>query len=156
MQSNAKTAEILNDLIKINRDRVEGYEKAIKELDASDTDLNALYQQYAQQSRTFVTQLSSEVSKLGEKSASDTTLSGKIYRGWMDVKATFSGDERKTTLESCEFGEDAAQKAYKEALSISSALPANVASTVSRQQAELRSAHDTIKRQRDLHNERKS
>lgn len=156
MQNNAKTAEILNDLIKINRDRVEGYEKAIKELEKSDTDLNVLYQQYAEQSRGFVTQLSSEVSKLGEKSSNDTTLSGKIYRGWMDVKSTFSSDERKTTLESCEFGEDAAQKAYKEALSVSSALPTNIAGTVSRQQAELRSAHDTIKRQRDMHNAKKS
>jgi uncharacterized protein (TIGR02284 family) len=151
MQNNSKVAEILNDLIKINRDRVEGYEKAIKELEKGDTDLKALFSEYAQQSQRFVTELTAEVSKLGEKAATDTTVSGKIYRAWMDVKATFTADERKSTLESCEFGEDAAQKAYKEALSISSALPANLASLVSRQQTELRTAHDTIKRQRDLH-----
>ena len=69
----------------------------------------------------------------------------------MDVKATFTRDDRKSTLESCEFGEDAAQKAYKEALSISSALPADVAAIVSKQQTQLRKAHDNIKQQRDLH-----
>ena len=151
MQNNSRVAEILNDLIQINRDRVEGYEKAIKELEKGDTDLQALFREYAQQSRTFVSELTAEVSKTGEKTATDTTVSGKIYRAWMDVKATFTRDDRKSTLESCEYGEDAAQKAYKEALSISSALPADVAAIVSRQQTQLRKAHDNIKQQRDAH-----
>jgi hypothetical protein len=33
----------------------------------------------------------------------------------MDVKVSFSGNDRQAILESCEFGEDAAQKAYKDA-----------------------------------------
>ena len=149
MQHNSKIAGILNDLIMINKDRTEGYEKAINELDKADVDLQALYQQYAQQSRMYATQLSQEVSKLGEEAATGTTTSGKIYRTWMSMKSAFSSNERKSTLEACEYGEDAAQKAYKEALSISSDLPASLAKLISRQQAELRSAHDTIRRQRD-------
>jgi len=34
----------------------------------------------------------------------------------MDVKNTFTGDDRHSVLESCEGGEDAALKAYKDAL----------------------------------------
>ena len=113
MQNNSRIAEILNDLIQINRDRVEGYERAIKELDKGELDLQALFREYAQQSRTFVSELTAEVSKTGEKAATDTTVSGKIYRAWMDVKATFTRDDRKSTLESCEFGEDATQKTPK-------------------------------------------
>ncbi len=151
MENNAKTREILNDLVKINNDRVEGYEKALKELGSGDTDLKVLYQQYAQQSRSFSSQLNAELGKQSGEKTDGTTASGKIYRAWMDVKSAFSGDDRKTTLESCEFGEDAAQKAYKEALSDTTQLPGNLAGLISRQQAELKSAHDTIKRQRDAH-----
>ncbi|MBC7851566.1 MAG: PA2169 family four-helix-bundle protein [Chitinophagaceae bacterium] len=151
MQNNSNVTEILNDLIRINRDRVEGYEKAIDELEKGDTDLKALFQQYAQQSGGYITELTAEVTKLGEKAASDTTVSGKVYRVWMDLKATFTRDERTSTLESCEYGEDAAQKAYKEALGKSAELPSQVANLITRQQANLRSAHDTVKRQRDMH-----
>lgn len=154
MENNSKTNEILNDLVKINNDRVEGYEKAMKELDNNDTDLKVLYQQYASQSRSFSNQLSAELRKNGEEATDDTTTSGKIYRAWMDVKSAFSSNDRKSTLESCEFGEDAAQKAYKEALANTSDMPANLSSIVSRQQAELKSAHDTIKRQRDAYKSR--
>ena len=43
-------------------------------------------------------------------------ISGKIYRTWMDVKAAFARKERLSVLEACEFGEDAAQRAYEAAL----------------------------------------
>ena len=39
MENNKMVAEVLNDLIQINNDRVDGYEKAIKELKAEDNDL---------------------------------------------------------------------------------------------------------------------
>ena len=151
MQNNSKIAEILNDLIRINRDRTEGYEKAIDELEKNDTDLQALYQQYAQQSRIFASQLSQEVNRLGEEAAEGTTASGKIYRAWMGIKSAFSSDERKSTLEECEFGEDAAQKAYKQAISESSLFSQQLDNLIRSQQTDLKSAHDTIKRQRDSH-----
>ena len=68
------------------------------------------------ESRLIVSELSKLVLRQGEDMAEGTTIKGKIYRAWMDVKATFSGNNRKTILASCEFGEDAAQKAYAEAL----------------------------------------
>jgi uncharacterized protein (TIGR02284 family) len=151
MQDTKNVADILNDLIKINNDRVEGYEKAIDELEGSDSDLRALYNKYATQSNQYVTELTSEVTKLGEEVSTDTTISGKIYRGWMSVKSSFSSDERKSTLELCEFGEDAAQKAYKDALEDANELPPALVSLITKQKAELKEAHDKIKMQRDMH-----
>ena len=78
----------------------------------------------------------------------ETTTAGKIYRAWMDVKATFGGDSRKGVLASCEFGEDAAQKAYKEALEEDDLSP-DVRRIIESQKAILRDAHDRIKMMRD-------
>lgn len=149
MKTNEKTAEILNDLVQINRDRIEGYERAAKETEAKDADLRALFNDMASESREYVNELSRYVQARGEDPAEGTTLSGKIYRVWMDVKATFSGKDRKAILASCEFGEDAAQRAYDAALSTDEDLPADVRQVIVEQKAKLRKSHDRIKQLRD-------
>jgi len=138
-------SETLRDLIRINNDRVTGYSKAATQTD--DQDLQTLFSQLAQQSRQFASELRSLVSD--DKNVTDeTTAAGKIYRTWMDVKATFGGDDRKGILASCEFGEDAAQKAYKEALEDDDLTP-DVRATIEEQKATLRQAHDKIRMMRD-------
>jgi uncharacterized protein (TIGR02284 family) len=88
------------------------------------------------------------VQTLKGKMDDGTTGSGKIYRAWMDVKAVFTGRDRHTVLENCEFGEDAAQKAYKSALETED-LPAYLVQLISKQQIELKAAHDEVKALRD-------
>lgn len=94
--------------------------------------------------------LGTEVQALGGemKSGTSTTNSGKIYKAWMDVKAVFTGHDRKTVLNNCEFGEDAAQKAYDAAL-LSEDLPAYLREMVSKQKHILKGSHDEIKALRD-------
>jgi uncharacterized protein (TIGR02284 family) len=143
-----KTTEVLNDLIQINNDRVAGYEIAAKEADSKDVDLISLFNDMASESRQYLTELRRFVQGNGEEPAKGTTFSGKIYRAWMDVKATFTGKDRKAILASCEFGEDAAQKAYKEALEED--LSADVRQLIVDQKSSLKKSHDRIKRLRDM------
>lgn len=152
MKQNEKAVEVLNDLILINNDRVAGYEKAIDETKDIDVDLKAVFTKMANDSREFVSELSTEISRLGGEVATGTTNSGKIYRIWMDIKATFTGKDRLAVLQNCEFGEDAAQKAYNEALNNTDVeLDANVRQLITNQKATLRTAHDLIKKYRDMH-----
>jgi uncharacterized protein (TIGR02284 family) len=139
-------SEVLNDLIRINNDRVTGYSKAAAQ--AKENDLQSLFSQLAQQSRQFATELRSLITDTDKEVTDETTAAGKIYRAWMDVKATFGGDSRKGVLASCEFGEDAAQKAYKEALEEDDLSP-DVRAIIESQKATLRDAHDRIKMMRD-------
>ena len=139
---------VLNDLILINNDRIEGYQKAKAELKDGNEDLRALFTDMIAGSHTLKMALATEVAASGEDIEEGTTNSGKIYRGWMDVKAAFSGNDRKAVLESCEFGEDAAQKAYQMALQEDD-LPGHVRSLISDQKASLRVSHDKIKALRD-------
>ncbi|MEI9807017.1 MAG: PA2169 family four-helix-bundle protein [Bacteroidota bacterium] len=143
-----KNAEVLNDLIKINNDRIKGYEKAAKETDVKDADLRTLFNSLSAESSTYAAELKKHVLNNGETPADDTTVSGSIYRAWMDVKAAFGGKDRKSILASCEFGEDAAQKAYNSALKESD-LSSEVRQLITDQKTKLKKSHDTIKRMRD-------
>jgi uncharacterized protein (TIGR02284 family) len=149
MKANEKTSEVLNDLIQINNDRVAGYEKAANETNVKDVDLRSLFAELAADSRRYANELSRYVS-ITSNPAEGTTSKGKIYRVWMDVKATFSGKDRKAILASCEFGEDAAQKAYDSALASDADLPVEVRQLIMDQKTSLKKSHDRIKRMRDI------
>lgn len=148
MENSTINTEILNDLIQINNDRVTGYEKAISELGQNDSDLHSLFSEMIRQSNQLKSTLTQEVQVLGASADTGTTTSGKVYRAWMDIKAIFTGHDRETVLNNCEFGEDAAQKAYKMALE-TEGLSGNLRSIISEQKTDLKTSHDKIKALRD-------
>ena len=148
MKTTTISTEVLNDLVQINNDRIEGYEKARKELKDGDADLKSLFLNMIKESQKYKMALATEIAALGEDIETGTTTSGKIYRGWMDVKALFTGHDRQTVLNNCEFGEDAAQNAYKLALEVED-LPAHIRTLISDQKSSLRTSHDEVKRLRD-------
>lgn len=148
---NEKIVGILNDLVRINQDRIVGYEKANEELKDEDADLHTLFNRYLSESRQYSQELTQEVSRLGGEPADGTTNSGKIYRVWMDLKAVVSGHDRQTVLNNCEFGEDAAQKAYDTALNSDVDFESSLRDLIVRQKAALKVGHDEVKRLRDMH-----
>jgi len=147
-KENEHAAEIINDLVQINNDRIAGYDRATQEAKDTDADLKMLFQAMKQESIQYKQELSGLVTQYGEEPAEGTRTDGKIYRAWMDVKATFSGNSRKSVLENCEFGEDAAQKAYTNALAEDD-LPVDVRNILMTQKVKLKESHDKIRRIRD-------
>lgn len=105
-----RAIEVLNTLVTINNDRIEGYEKASKQTD--ELDLKTLFAQFIATSHKLKQELVNEVNLLGGKVAEGTLVSGKFFRVWMDVKAAITGRDRKAILNSCEFGEEAATDTY--------------------------------------------
>jgi uncharacterized protein (TIGR02284 family) len=144
MENSQIKAEVLNDLIEINNDRITGYERAIEELELKDTDLVSLFREMIQESENYKQELTSEVQNTGAEVEGGTTVSGKIYRAWMDVKAMFTGNDRKAILANCEGGEDAAQKAYRSAIEEND-LGFETIALLKKQQASLKLSHDKIK-----------
>ncbi|HYE73972.1 MAG TPA: PA2169 family four-helix-bundle protein [Blastocatellia bacterium] len=148
--TNDKLIDILNDLIRINNDRIEGYERAANEIrDLQQAEIKSLFFKLSEDSRSYKNDLSEATIRLGGAPAQDTTASGKLYRVWMDVKAAFSKDDLKAALESCEYGEDVALKAYQEALQAEVNWPSDISALISAQRQELRASHDKVKRYRD-------
>lgn len=139
---------VLNDLIKINNDRIEGYRKASENFKDTNIELLSLFNEYALDSERNTEILNEQIIRLGGISDDGTTVGGKIYRAWMDVKATFGGDDAKGILESCEMGEDAAKNAYETAVKSGYLDTESLSVVIDQQQNQLR-AHNKIKMLRD-------
>lgn len=143
-----KTIDVLNSLIEINNDRIYGYETASKEVE--ETDLKMLFSEVTETSIKCKAQLVAEVQSLGGEKTESTTTSGKIFRIWMDLKATVTGKDRKAILNSCVFGEDAAIDTYTEALNEEDDLTSNQHIMIAKQLLLIKADQEKIKKVRDL------
>lgn len=148
-EKNKELSSTLNDLVKINNDRVEGYKKAAEQAKENPV-LQVLFNEKAADSQKFASDLNQHIARIGGERTNDTTVAGKIFRSWMDVKNTFKPSDKTTILDSCEFGEDAALKAYEMALKSDAELDAELRKTIISQQESIKASHDRIKMQRDL------
>ncbi|MFM2230428.1 MAG: hypothetical protein RL607_1686 [Bacteroidota bacterium] len=146
---NEKTIAVLNTLITINNDRIEGYETAAKETE--EQDLKTFFSGLKQTSENCNKELSQEVVRLGGTASDGTKASGKFFRVWMDVKAALTGKDRKAILDSCEYGEDVAKDTYKDALENDlEHLSDEQQTMIKEQHALLVADHDKVTMMRDL------
>lgn len=142
--------EILQDLIKINNDRIEGYNKATELLPhEQNEDLHSNFARFRTQSQGFIRELEPFVEIEGDTPTDSTMMSGKLFRLWMGIKTNIAGHDRLSVLESCEKGEDAFKKTYQEAIKDAEDLPMAVTNTIRHQAEEQLMAHDFIKTSRD-------
>jgi uncharacterized protein (TIGR02284 family) len=145
---NEKTIDVLNTLVKINNDRTEGYETALKE--TNESDLKALFAEFARTSQKNNNELSDAIFKLGGTPTANTTIAGAFFRTWMDLKAALTSKDRKYILNSCEFGEDKALEVYASAMNGDSKfLPSEIQEIVIAQNHLIKADHDRVKTLRD-------
>ncbi len=143
-----KAIDMLNSLITINNDRIEGYETATNETE--DFDLKALFAQFISNSRKCRQELVREVYQMGGEIAEGTKTSRKFFRAWMDVKAALTGKDRKAILNSCEFGEDEALKTYDNVLEDAlEYLSEDQQNLIFAQKSLLKADHDHVRALRD-------
>lgn len=74
------------------------------------------------------------------------TVGGAVQRTWVDIKAHLGGGDH-TLLETAEAGEDAAKKAYEQALE--NRLPLPIKQLLDSQYAHIQASHDYVKAARD-------
>ncbi|MBJ6116865.1 PA2169 family four-helix-bundle protein [Pontibacter sp. BT310] len=128
---NERTSEVINELTQFVNDRIEGYKTAAKE--TRDPAHKAYYNELVGQSQQFSNELNSTLSRVGGDMQHDTTIKGKLYRGWMDVKSGITGKDEKAIIDSNLYGEEWAQKAYNDALEHKAELPQEVVQMVEKQ-----------------------
>lgn len=145
---NEKTVEVLNSLITINNDRIEGYESASEATE--EHDLKNLFGKLKSTSQGCKQELVKEVNSYGGDVAGGTKTSGKFFRVWMDVKAAITGKDRKAILDSCEYGEDNALATYDNALEndMEHLSPKQQAMIIG-QKSSIKAEHDHVRAMRD-------
>ena len=151
MIQHEKTDEILNDLVKINNDRIAGYERAIYESKDLDIDLKAIFESMIRESYEYKNELSAKIGEHEGHLDDDTTTAGKIYRAWIEIKSAFTDSDRLSILAACEFTEDATQRAYEAAVATDTFLDTDTRQLILDQKNALKLAHDMIKQQREAH-----
>lgn len=139
-----QTAEVLNDLVQINNDRIAGYEHAIVHLEVGYSNLRELFVIMINDSKAYEIELSKSISQLKTEVVDGTSGAGKIYRTWMDIKAIFIGGEARSILSACETIEESVQKAYDDALAEKD-LPENIFLMLSKQKTGLMESYGQIK-----------
>lgn len=135
VEDNEKIVDTLNSLVQINNDRIEGYGNAAEETE--DVDLKVLFNQMIIRSKSLKAELIPEVRKYGGEPTESTTTLGKAFRAWMDFKASITGKDRKAILKSCEFGEQAAQDTYIDAINDKNHIPAHLLQLITEQKSKL-------------------
>ncbi|WP_234733314.1 ferritin-like domain-containing protein [Tellurirhabdus bombi] len=140
---NEDIVDILNGLVLINNDRINGYEKAAADIE--DPHLATIFLNLTSQSRTFRSELADFVVRMGGfvPDLTQTSTSSKLHRTWIDIKSTFTGKDRTAILGSCIFGENAAVEEYEEVLEKEN-LPAYLRDTISQQLTSLRQTRDQV------------
>ncbi|MDQ1094964.1 MULTISPECIES: PA2169 family four-helix-bundle protein [Chryseobacterium] len=114
--NNEKTVSVLNDLLNITNDRIEGFSKVEDKVWENHSGLKSDYDQMVSESQNMKNDLIRLINEKGGEADNTTSTAGAIHRAWIDVKNTFSGDKDEATLENVVFGEKAAIKAYQDAL----------------------------------------
>lgn len=147
MAQQKETISTINDLIETLKDGQEGFRQAAEAV--QNPELKSLFNEFSMQRSRFAGELQSQAIALGESKPEDSSsAAGAMHRAWIDLKAAIAKRDDHAILAECERGEDSAVKEYKEAMEEEN-LAAPVREIVSRQYAEVQSAHDRIKELRD-------
>lgn len=110
----SNTIDILNKLVKVNNERIEGYETALKE--TFEEDLKSLFTRFAHTSHNCKDELIDEIYKLGGDPDEGQHAPGRFFGVWIDMKVALAEHDRKTIFDSCEFGEDMTIASYGKVL----------------------------------------
>jgi uncharacterized protein (TIGR02284 family) len=154
MNSDIKiTLKTLNDLIEVLKDGEEGFKTAAS--DVKVPDLSLVFTRYAVQRAEFASELQARVLALGADVETSGSVAGSIHRGWINLKSALSSNEPHAVLAEAERGEDSAVAAYRKALD-EARLDTSTQDIISRQYADVKSAHDHVKMLRDSATYRKA
>jgi uncharacterized protein (TIGR02284 family) len=143
--SNKEVAETLRSVIQSLVDGQEGFQQIGEKLE--DPTLRRYFAAESLKRASFRGELETILHTQGVHDVKEGgSAGGAIHRTWADVKAKLGGGDH-TLLETAEAGEDAAKKAYKDALEKD--LPLPVKQLLDTQYAHIQTSHDYVKAERD-------
>jgi len=114
--SGKKTVHVLNDLIRINMDRVTGFEKAAHEERTPGAQFRDAFYRMAIEGRSYINDLHAKVIRMGGAPVTQATITGKIYLHWVEADNRFDGADDASLLAACRAAGAATEEAYHYAL----------------------------------------
>jgi uncharacterized protein (TIGR02284 family) len=139
--TNDETISILNDLTETSKDGEYGFYTCAEHV--KDMELKKVFTAAAERCAEGAKELQEQVRLLGGDPEKHSSVAGSLHRAWVDIKATIMGRDEPAVLEECERGEDAAKKAYEEALA--KGLPDDIRSIIQRHYQSVVENHDLVR-----------
>jgi uncharacterized protein (TIGR02284 family) len=143
---NKETERVLLEVVKTLQDGQKGFADIGEHL--KDDTLKRYFLAESLKRASFRADLENELHRAGMHDVKESgSVAGALHRSWGDLKAKLGGGDH-TLLETAEQGEDEAKKVYKDALAQD--LPTPIRQLLTEQQAHILTAHDYVKRHRDM------
>jgi uncharacterized protein (TIGR02284 family) len=142
---NKEMERVVLDIIQVLQDGQKGFADIGEHL--KDETVKRYFLAESLKRANFRAELENELHRAGMHDVQENgTVSGTLHRGWGDIKAALGGGDH-TLLATAEQGEDAAKKAYKDALD--EELPLPIRQLLAEQQSHILCAHDYVRNHRD-------
>ena len=109
-----KSIEVLNTLIKINNDRIEGYKTALKSTEKNS--LKKLFLEFQQTSLKCKFELIKEIKKLGGIPRETIKINNLFFKFWINIKAALICKDSKDIINHCESNEHITAIYYRNTL----------------------------------------
>ena len=143
---NQDMEKVLLDVIKMLADSQKGFADIGEHL--KDDTLKRYFLAESLKRANFRAELENALHRAGMPDVKESgSVAGSMHRAWGDLKAKLGMGSDHELLATAEQGEDAAKKAYEDALGHD--LPLPIRGLLSEQQAHILTAHDYVKRHRD-------
>jgi len=139
-----KTAVVLNDLIKINNDRIACYKQVLNN-GSLDKALTGFFERMINEGGERRAELINKVKELKYDLKKNVNLPGIIYRVWMDLKGSFMGNTRDAVIRFCMYNEEVTLHTYKAALNLSEKIDDDVKELITGQQNGLKNTYELIR-----------
>lgn len=110
MKYSEEMAGKLNELLQKNYDSEKGFRNAAD--DVRNPQLKAFFKEKAQERYDFGHELKTEIRNFGEAPEKGSSIKADAHRTWMDLKATFTGNNEEAVLEEAIRGEKLAVEDY--------------------------------------------
>ncbi|MCY1692753.1 DUF2383 domain-containing protein [Exiguobacterium sp. SL14] len=92
--NNEKNVAVLNDLLNITNDRIEGFSKVEDKVWDTHPALRIDYDHMVSQSQTMKNDLITHINEHGGEADNTTSTAGAFHRAWIDVKTCFFSRKR--------------------------------------------------------------
>jgi acyl-CoA-binding protein len=153
MQQYAELIHVLNDLIRINTDRIGELKKRINDL-GNNSEIVPLFKRLMKESVEFKEQLIDEAQKKGGAVITNVVGNSGIYDAWKELKGWLQQKNDLSILEMVQFDIKAALMVYKEAVFVVENIPADTLDLIATQKAHLREDWAKIETELILNNSR--
>ncbi len=143
-----KLVEVLNDLAWVHNDRITGYGQALAQLKNVDIDVREEFDKIISDGHRFKQQLLGEVNVLigGTGKYSTLPIFGAIYKAWMYLKTTFSGNTQRAIISSYQYNEEIALNVYRAALNENIVMAKETRQLIEKHEGELRKEREKLRK----------